>query len=122
MRFSESRFDDLIVEKAQKNSKKQQSQQESSKSVGDNTGTLSKLIENALNDYIAEFPGERVCNLALDTRKKPTTESQDRINHSDMAFPKLGKKIDSLSARELKTELAKRNQPTDGNRRGKCCQ
>jgi hypothetical protein len=35
-----------------------------------------------------------------------------------VSFPKLGKKADSLSVKELKTELGKRGQPIDGNKKG----
>ena len=35
-----------------------------------------------------------------------------------ISFPKLGKKADSLSVKELKTELGKRGQPIDGNKKG----
>jgi hypothetical protein len=35
-----------------------------------------------------------------------------------MSLPKLGKKAESLSVKELKTELGKRGQPIDGNKKG----
>ncbi len=35
-----------------------------------------------------------------------------------VSFPKLGKKAESLSVKELKAELGKRGQPIDGNKKG----
>ncbi len=35
-----------------------------------------------------------------------------------VSFPKLGKKAESLSVKELKTELGKRGQPIDGTKKG----
>ena len=52
------------------------------------------------------------------TKAKAVHVREPRLQPLDLSIPRLGKGMDKLSVKELKTELLRRKQPVDGNRTG----
>ncbi len=91
--------------------------QEQAAQIGQKKVVIASIAKDRMehDEFMSQGPQE------TQEKSKLTTSSNVSDNASAsiaVSFPKLGKKAESLSMKELKSELGKRGQPIDGNKKG----